>query len=119
MSIITSPNKSYKLDAIAAEEVVIRRARSDDRGELDRLAARDSAALPDGTLLVAEAGGQILAALPVAGGRAIADPFRRTADLAALLELRAGQMRAEARRASARVVARSARAPRLATAPGR
>ncbi len=44
-------------------------------------------------MLVAETGGEIVAAVPVAGGRAIADPFRRTAALVEILELRASQLR--------------------------
>ena len=41
---------------------------------------------------MAEVDGRVLAALPLRDGRALADPFRRTADLVALLELRAAQL---------------------------
>ena len=39
-------------------------------------------------MLVAEIDGKILAAVPVGGGRAIADPFAATADLVDLLQAR-------------------------------
>jgi hypothetical protein len=58
-----------------------------------RLAALDSARMPAGPLLVGEMGGGIQAAVPLSGGRAIANPFVRTAELVNLLELRAQQLR--------------------------
>lgn len=64
-----------------------------DREALVRLAERDSAAPPTGPVLVAEVDGEPMAAVPLDGGPAIADPFHRTAELVALLELRARQMR--------------------------
>ena len=42
-------------------------------------------------MLVAEADGEIIAALPIDGGHAVADPFRWTADVVALMEMRAAQ----------------------------
>ena len=75
-----------------ADSFTIRRAEVTDRPALARLAALDSHPLPHGDLLVAEIGGEIVAAQPVAGGRAVADPFRRTAELVALLRLRAAQV---------------------------
>ena len=52
------------------------------------LARLDSAPRPSGPMLVAEIDGKILAAVPVDGGRAIADPFAATADLVDLLQAR-------------------------------
>jgi hypothetical protein len=49
--------------------------------------------MPAGTVLVAEVRGELWAAVPVGGGSAIADPFRPTADVVALLELRAAHLR--------------------------
>jgi hypothetical protein len=71
----------------------IRRAsgRSDARA-MARLAGLDSAPLPTGDVLVAEVEGRILAALPLDGSPAIADPFRRTKAIVSLLELRASQL---------------------------
>ncbi|HEX8067559.1 MAG TPA: hypothetical protein VF520_13655 [Thermoleophilaceae bacterium] len=77
--------------------VAIRLAGSDDRSELERLAALDSARVPAGETLVAEVGGRIRAALSLSGGGVVADPFRPTGSLAALLELRARQLRGEGR----------------------
>jgi hypothetical protein len=41
---------------------------------------------------VAEVSGSIVAALPLAGGKPLADPFRPTAHLLPLLRLRADQL---------------------------
>jgi hypothetical protein len=76
--------------------VTIRRATEDDRQALERLAALDSARLPSGDILIAEAGYEQQAAIEVATGAAIADPFRPTAHLIALLELRAAGLRKKA-----------------------
>jgi hypothetical protein len=75
----------------------IRRAVAEDAAALARLAALDSATVPEGEVLIAEADGEPVAAAPLAGGRAIADPFRYTADIVGLLELRAAQIRTAAR----------------------
>jgi hypothetical protein len=72
--------------------VTIREASERDWPELVRLAALDSARLEEGPALIAEVQGRALAALSLAHGAVIADPFARTADLAALLRLRAGQL---------------------------
>lgn len=87
-------------------EVTVRLARSADARQLFALAALDSAPVPEGDVVVAESAGRIVAALPLAGGPAIADPFRRTNALVQMLELRAQQLRAgydPARRAGDRV----------------
>ena len=75
--------------------VNVRLMRPEDRAALVRLAALDSGPMPFGAWLVAEVEGELWAALPLAGGSALADPFRHTADLVSLLEMRAGQMRAD------------------------
>jgi hypothetical protein len=76
--------------------VSVRLARPEDRRALLRLAALDSAPEPAGAWLVADVEGEAWAALPLSGGGAIADPFRHTADLVALLEVRAAQLQAGA-----------------------
>ena len=58
-----------------------------------RLAERDSNEPLDGAVLVAEVEGTVLAAISLADGRAIADPFSRTDELRTMLELRAKQLR--------------------------
>jgi hypothetical protein len=82
------------------KNITVRRASSADQAELARLAALDSARTPTGTVLVAEADSRMLAALPLGSGRPIADPFEPTAEVVALLELRAAQLaeRSEGRR---------------------
>jgi hypothetical protein len=76
-----------------ADAVSIREATLADSRAIDALASLDSSHRPLGRLLVAEVDGDVVAALPIAGGRAIADPFRRTSELVALLEMRAAQLR--------------------------
>ena len=74
----------------SANSVLIRAARGSDGPALETLAALDSAVVPSGGLLLAEADGELVAALG-SGGERIANPFRPTADVIALLELRAGR----------------------------
>src|SRR3954464_9895402 len=69
----------------SGERVVLRRAQRQDDVALDRLAALDGVRRPAGELLLAGVAGATLAAAPVDGGRAIADPFRPTSDLVDLL----------------------------------
>src|SRR5581483_12038246 len=57
--------------------VTLRYAGAADAPRLARLAALDSAVAPRGPALVAEVDGQLRAALPLDGGRPIADPFNR------------------------------------------
>jgi len=85
------------------DHIAIRPARASDAERLRWLAQRDTASVPPGRLLVAEVDGAIAAAVALDGGEAIADPFRRTAELVALLRMRARQGR---RRVPLRVVAR-------------
>jgi hypothetical protein len=74
----------------ADDTVVIRLAVAADVPALDRLAQLDSApAVPHAPVLVAESDGELRAARSLVDGRSIADPFRPTAGLLALLETRA------------------------------
>jgi hypothetical protein len=57
--------------------------------EVARLAALDSKRLPDGPALVAEAGGEVRAALFLEDGSDVADPFFPTAHLVELLRMHA------------------------------
>ena len=75
-------------------DVTIRRAFPDDAEALRRLAALDGAKLPQADVLVAEVAGELWAAVAVADGSAVADPFRPTAELVELLRKRVGQMHA-------------------------
>ena len=61
---------------------------------LERLAALDSAPAPVGDVLLAEVDHAAVAAIELAGGATIADPFRPTAELVELLGLHAAALRA-------------------------
>jgi hypothetical protein len=74
-------------------EITIRRLdRTRDAGALARLAGKDTRPAPQGDTLGAFVDGQLHAAISLADGRVIADPFKPTSELRKLLELRAGQM---------------------------
>jgi hypothetical protein len=77
---------------MSSTTIAIRTATAHDRAELVRLAALDTAAEPAGRVLVAEVDGEVQAAVEVASGRVVADPFRPTADLADFLRLRAARL---------------------------
>jgi len=77
----------------AAEAVIIRSSSDADSNRLQRIAILDSAPAPQGPMLVAERDGVLVAAVPMDGGRAIADPFEPTLGLVGLLELRRAQLR--------------------------
>jgi hypothetical protein len=79
-------------------DIAIRFAAPADRAEVERLAQLDSAGRVDGDALVALVDGRIRAALPLARGRVIADPFEPSAELASLLRLRARQLHLDAGR---------------------
>jgi hypothetical protein len=85
-------------DGSVPADVVIRTSTSSDGPALAALSALDSAPLPLGPALVAEVAGSPRAVLPLDGGRAFGDPFRRTDELVALLELRAAQLRSDSDR---------------------
>jgi hypothetical protein len=76
--------------------IVIRRV-TGDSPVVAGLAALDSARPSGGDHLVAEIGGDAVAALPLGGGRAVADPFRPTAAAVELLFARAAQLHSAAR----------------------
>ena len=81
-----------------APSVLIRAARGSDGPALARLAVLDSAEVPRGELTVAEADGELIAAMDTRSGDRIADPFHHTADVVALLELHAARRRTANRR---------------------
>jgi hypothetical protein len=88
------PLKGHTMAALSnlAPTVVIRAARGSDGPALRRLAALDSAELPAGELLIAEADDEVIAALSIDTGDRVADPFRRTADVVDLLAFRAKRL---------------------------
>ncbi len=62
------------------------------------VAERDSAPVPAGRVLAAEIDGELIAAIAIASGRVVADPFVPTADAVELLRRRADQIRRAERR---------------------
>lgn len=76
--------------------IVIRFARPSDAEALDRLQDLAGRRLPDLQLLVAEADGELVAAVPASACDVVSDPFRVTLDIAELLRLRSRQLRAAA-----------------------
>jgi hypothetical protein len=88
-------NKSHKQRAIVRDPspldhglaFTIRNACPDDAAALRRLAALDSQRPLSGRVLIAEVGGELWAAASLEStARVIADPFRMTATLVAVLE---------------------------------
>jgi hypothetical protein len=74
-------------------DLVLRFAGPADTAAIDRLATLDSQRAPRGAVLVAEVEGTPWAALSLDDGHAVADPFRPTGELVALLLERARQIR--------------------------
>ena len=72
--------------------ISIRLATPDDDPALARLAALDSGTVPTGRVLLAERDGESQAALALTGGATLADPFVPTAELLALLRVRAARL---------------------------
>jgi hypothetical protein len=79
-------------------ELQIRAATDADMPALVRLARLDSSRPPVGIIIVAEESGEITAALAAEDGATIADPFRATAPVVAMLRLRAEQLKPRSQR---------------------
>ena len=85
-----------------APAMTLRYALPGDEGALDRLAQLDSTRAPRGVVLVAEVGGELWAAISLDDHHAVADPFRPTGELVAMLVVRARQLRRAERDGSRR-----------------
>ncbi|MGH3991431.1 MAG: hypothetical protein ACRDSN_03095 [Pseudonocardiaceae bacterium] len=92
------------------EDLTLRPSAPDDALALGRLAQLDSTLYDGSPVLIAEVGEELVAALPLDGGAAFADPFRRSSELVALLRLRLEQLDAAAE--ADRRAAGLSRAPR-------
>ena len=79
--------------AAKTDRIVLRQTRACDHAAIRRLAELDSAKVPSSPSVLAEVDGEVVAAAPIDGGAAIADPFRPTADVIVLLERHARQLR--------------------------
>ena len=84
--------------AIAESEVVLRLCTVHDDAALDRLAELEARPLPRGRFVVALVDGALVAAQPLSGGRVFADPFRSTAQILPLMDLRVRQLSQSGRR---------------------
>ena len=74
------------------EAITVRPAYADDATAIHRLAALDSSAVPASPMLLAEVDGELRAALSLADGSAIADPFHPSLGLIDLLRLHAASV---------------------------
>jgi hypothetical protein len=108
-------NESLRRELAEAlpESVLLRLCTIADDPVLDRLAELEGRPHPLGRHVVAEVEGSVVAALPLAGGPALADPFRPTAQLLPLLELRRRQLAPAQAPAIARLAERAKAATRL------
>jgi hypothetical protein len=85
-----------------AGPIVIRKEGPGDATALRRLAELDSRTLPEGSFLLAEVRGELVAAAPLdVDCELLKDPFRRTFNVRQLLELQAGYVRRAGQRAPA------------------
>jgi hypothetical protein len=82
------------------EAVLVRHAAPRDDARIRVLARLDDRRMPGGPFIVAELGGEIVAAMSLKTRAAVADPFRRTADAVELLRMRAAQLAERELRAS-------------------
>jgi hypothetical protein len=73
--------------------LTVRAATQRDSEAVRLLAALEGVSMPRGRVLVAQVGDDVVAALPLEGGGPLADPFRPSAHLVELLQLRARQLR--------------------------
>jgi hypothetical protein len=78
-------------------EICLRLATSRDDAALVQLAQLSGRVKVPGPWVIAEVDGQLCAAVPLAGGEPLGDPFRPMAELQALLSLRAKQLRGDER----------------------
>ena len=84
---------NFSTTPTTTHDLIIRIARDADTEMLEQLARLDDQRPLAGDVLVAEIDGTILAARSMTTGRTIADPFHRTANLVALLDVRAELLR--------------------------
>lgn len=78
--------------------ITIRRSTTGDAAAVARIAALDSGHAPEGDAMLAFEGSELRAVLPLDGGRPLADPFHRTAELVELLRYSAEPGRAPRKR---------------------
>jgi hypothetical protein len=89
---VAKPRDLSGVEAVLESSVTLRAGGAEDDGPLARLAALDSSKPLAGPVLVAEVGGEVLAALSLRDGAVVADPFHPTAALAELLRTYSHQL---------------------------
>jgi hypothetical protein len=89
----TTDQEPKDMTATHDTSITIRLARDEDSVALHRLAQLDGAPLPEGELLVAEADGEVRAALRISDSAYVADPFFPSKELVGLLDVRAKRIR--------------------------
>jgi hypothetical protein len=103
----------FETETLTNRTVTIRRVDTTDadRAQLVKLAELDTRVVPDGPVLGAEVDGRLVAAIAVDNGEILADPFRPTSELQAMLKLRASQVQARPtrRRRGSRLIGRRTR----------
>lgn len=72
--------------------ISIRIAGRDEAAAIERLAELSERPVPLGRSLVAEVDGRVRAALPLADGTLLSDPFEPSVEICQLLHLRAAQL---------------------------
>jgi hypothetical protein len=78
---------------VDTRDLELRLCRVADDHQLEHLAELEGRPLPHGRFVVGVVRGSIVAALPLAGGPTLRDPFARTEHIVKLLEVRAEQLR--------------------------
>jgi hypothetical protein len=75
------------------DHMTIRMLSEDDRADVVRISQRDTSDVPDGHLLGAVIGDRLVAAISLASGQVVADPFVPSDGARSILELRAKQLK--------------------------
>jgi hypothetical protein len=92
--LLTRHGNKQRASNTSTPALLIRTANPDDLPALTRLATLEEADVPVGPILLAVVDDQVEAALPLDGGRPLANPFADTAGLTELLRVRADQVAA-------------------------
>ena len=79
-------------ELIDTQQITLRLATPADERAVIRLAQRDSGRPPSAPLLLGFEGDRLLAAISLADGEVIADPFAPSASIVGILRSRAGQV---------------------------
>jgi hypothetical protein len=101
---LTASTRSAEMNRQPDTNITIRSAHAGEEAALERLAQLDSAKAPVSPVLVAEVDGEVHAALSLADGHVVADPFRPTLHLLELLHTQAATQAQEPQRYEARLM---------------